>query len=355
MKSRDRSVSAVVLAAGQGTRMRSARPKPLHVLGGRPMVRHVLDALHGVAASRIVVVVGHGADAMITKLSGRLDGVTIEFAEQAEQRGTGDAVGIALATLGAQDGAGDDVIVLPGDTPLLRPESLVAMVETHRSTAAAATALTARVDDATGYGRIIRDASGSVTGIVEHADATTEQRDIDEINTSIYCFRRDLLADALGRIRPDNAQGEWYLTDVIGVLHGDGHRVSAWVVDDPAEAQGVNDRVQLAAAEATLRTRINDGWMRAGVTLVDPASTVIDPDVELARDVTVFPGAVLRGATVVDEGAQIGPHAVLVDAVVGAGAVIGASAVLESGAVVEAGAQVDPLTLLVGSARRAQR
>jgi bifunctional UDP-N-acetylglucosamine pyrophosphorylase/glucosamine-1-phosphate N-acetyltransferase len=331
--------------------MRSARPKPLHVLGGRPMVRHVLDALHEVAPARIIVVVGHGADEMIAKLPGEIDRVRVEFAEQVEQRGTGDAAGIALAALGDGAGAGDDVIVLPGDTPLLRPESLAAMVATHRSTAAAATALTARVEDPTGYGRIIRDASGAVTGIVEHADATADQKRIDEINTSIYCFRRDLLAGALGRIRPDNAQGEWYLTDVIGVLHGDGHRVAAWVVGDPDEARGVNDRVQLAAAETTLRARINDDWMRAGVTLVDPATTVIDAGVRLAADVTVFPGAVLRGTTVVGEAAEIGPHTLLVDAVVGAGAKIGASAVLEAGATVDPGAHVAPLTHLVGSGR----
>lgn len=335
--------------------MRSERPKPLHVLSGRPMVRHVLDALHGVAASRIVVVVGHGADEMIAKLSGQFDGVTIEFAEQTEQRGTGDAVGIALAALGEGDRAGDDVVVLPADTPLLRPESLAEMVATHRDTAAAATALTARVVDPAGYGRIIRDASGAVAGIVEHADATTEQREIDEINTSIYCFRRDLLADALGRIRPDNAQGEWYLTDVIGVLHGDGHRVSAWVVDNPEEAQGVNDRVQLAAAEAALRARINENWMRAGVTLVDPSTTSIGSEVRLAANVTVFPGAVLRGTTVVGEGVEIGPHTVLVDAVVGAGATIGASTVIDAGGLVEPGVHVAPLTHIVRGGRAARR
>ncbi len=350
VESPDTPVSAVVLAAGQGTRMRSARPKPLHVLGGRAMVRHVLDAVGGLAPARIVVVVGHGADAMTATLAGRIAGVQLEFAEQAEQRGTGDAVGIALAAFddAATGPRDDDVIVLPGDTPLLRPETLQALVDAHRRAGAAATALTARVDDPTGYGRIVRDATGAVTGIVEHADADVEQRRIDEINTSIYCFRRGLLADALGRIRPDNAQGEWYLTDVIGVLHGDGHRVHAWVVDDADEAQGVNDRAQLAAAAATLRARVNDAWMRDGVTMVDPTSTVVDVGVQLARDVTVFPGAVLRGATTIGEGVEIGPHAVLVDAVVGEGAVIGASAVLERGATVEAGGRVAPLTHLVG-------
>jgi bifunctional UDP-N-acetylglucosamine pyrophosphorylase/glucosamine-1-phosphate N-acetyltransferase len=345
-------VSAVVLAAGQGTRMRSARPKPLHVLGGRAMVRHVLDAVGGLAPERIVVVVGHGADALTAILAGRVAGVPVEFAEQAEQRGTGDAVGIALAALDGSvtDAVDGDVIVLPGDTPLLRPETLQALVGAHRRSGAAATALTARIDDPTGYGRIVRDDSGAVTGIVEHADADAEQRRIDEVNTSIYCFRRGLLTDALSRIRPDNAQGEWYLTDVIGVLHADGHPVDAWVVDDPDEAQGVNDRAQLAAAEAALRARINDAWMRAGVTMVDPSSTVVDVGVRLARDVTVFSGAVLRGATTIGEGAEIGPHAVLVDATVGAGALIGASAVLERGAAVEPGGRVAPLTHLVGDA-----
>lgn len=315
------------------------------------MVRHVLDALGDVRPDRIVVVVGHGADALTARVAGDVDGVAVEFVVQAEQRGTGDAVGTALAAFDGADDPHGDLLVLPGDTPLLRASSLARLVDHHRGAAAAATALTARVPDPTGYGRILRDATGAVTGIVEHADATDEQRRIDEINTSIYCFRRSLLADALGRIRPDNSQGEWYLTDVLGVLHGDGHRVDAWVVDDPDEAQGVNDRVQLAAAEAVLRARVNEAWMRSGVTLVDPASTVIDPGVRLARDVTVFPGAVLRGTTVVGEGAQIGPHVVVEDATVGEDAVIGASAVLGPRAVVEPGERVAPLTHLVGECR----
>jgi bifunctional UDP-N-acetylglucosamine pyrophosphorylase/glucosamine-1-phosphate N-acetyltransferase len=342
--------------------MRSERPKPRHVLGGRPLVGHVLDALVGLAPARIVVVVGHGADAMTKALAGRVGALRAEFAEQVEQRGTGDAVGVALAALAGSDppssadatddvATGGDVVVVPGDTPLLRPETLQALVAAHRRAGAAATALTARIDDPTGYGRIVRDDSGSVTGIVEHADASAEQRRIDEINTSIYCFRRGLLADALRRIRPDNSQGEWYLTDVIGVLHAAGHPVAACVVDDPVEAQGVNDRVQLAAAETALRARINEAWMRDGVTMVDPASTVVDVGVQLARDVTLFPGAVLRGTTVIGAGAEIGPHAVLVDAVVGEGADIGASAVLERGATVEAGGHVAPLTHLVGDGR----
>lgn len=342
-------MSAIVLAAGQGTRMHSVRPKPLHRLVGRPMIRHVLDALGSVSAARIVVVVGNGADELVAQLPSDVGGVTVDTVEQPEQLGTGDAVRVALSALPDAD----DIVVVPGDTPLLRPASVSAMLEVHRASDAVATALTARVADPTGYGRILRDVAGGVTGVVEHADASDDQRGIDEINTSIYCFRRGSLDAALDRIRPDNAQGEWYLTDVIGVLHADGERVGAFVLDDPGEAQGVNDRVQLAAAEAVLRRRIGEEWMRAGVTIVDPSGTYIDADVHLARDVTLFPGAVLRGATVVGEGCEIGPNAYLADAVVGSGAVVGASAVLECGAAVAPGGRVAALTRLVGDRRQA--
>ncbi len=353
-------MSAVVLAAGQGTRMRSRLPKPLHPLGGRAMVGHVLDALSGVRPDRATVVVGHGADELVQVLHTDEADVPIDFVTQPEQRGTGDAVRVALDAMERTDGAagsshagGDtDVLVLPGDTPLLRAGTLVDLVASHRAAGTAATVLTARVDDPTGYGRILRDGTGAVTGIVEESDASEDQRPIDEVNTAIYVFRRDLLADALGRIRPDNAQGEWYLTDVLGVLHDDGRAVGAFQVADPDEVRGVNDRVQLADAAAVLRARINADWMRAGVTLVDPPSTHIEPSVHIAGDVTVHPGVVLGGATEVGEGAEIGPHVVATDAHIGAGARIGASAVLEPGAQVAAGDTVAPLTRIEGNPTR---
>lgn len=315
------------------------------------MVGHVLDALEPLGLTRTVVVVGHGADQMIATITGSSPNGRIDFVEQVDQRGTGDAVRVAL---GAFDEADSDgvVVVLPGDAPLLRSETLGRLVAEHRDRGAAATLLTARLEDPTGYGRILRDDRGGVVGVVEQADATDEQRLIDEVNTSMYCFEHQALAVALGEIAPDNAQGEWYLTDVVGVLCGSGRAVAALVVDDASEVQGVNDRVHLAEAEAVFRDRINESWMRAGVTLVDPGATYIDADVHLGEDVTVFPGSVLRGHTVVADGCAIGPNVCMTDASVGAGARVGAGSVLDAGAVIDAGSEVPPLSHVTGAARR---
>src|SRR3954464_4943182 len=243
-----RQLSAVVLAAGEGTRMRSTRPKPLHVLCGRPLVLHVIDALSELDLDRVVVVVGHGADRVTKTVQEQAPpGITIDFVEQRVQRGTGDAVSVALTAFPDADDDGD-IIVLPGDTPLLRPATLAALVRAHRSGDVAATMLTAVLEDPLGYGRIVRDKNDRVARIVEQGDATEEERAIDEINTSIYCFRRSVLAPALRRLSPENAQGEYYLTDVVSVLHEAGYGVASLVCDDPMEAAGVNDRAQLAVA-----------------------------------------------------------------------------------------------------------
>jgi len=355
-----RPLSAVVLAAGHGTRMRSARPKPLHLLVGRPLVRLVLDALADCDVSRVVVVVGHGAEAVTKKLLEAPVPWPVEFVEQRVQRGTGDAVSVGMTglpddDLEAEDG---DVLVLPGDTPLLRPETLASLVADHRLSGAACTVLTAHLPDPTGYGRIIRDRDGRVSRIVEHRDATDEQRLITEINTAIYLFRRSLLAPALRRLTPDNSQGELYVTDVIEVLADAGHQVLSAQAEDFDETHGVNDRAQLAAAEAELRRRINERWMQNGVTIVDPAATYIDADVDLGTDVTLWPGTVLRGATVVGSGCEIGPDTTLVDTRVGQGAqvtrsvsqraeigdeaVVGPFAALEPGASIAPGARTGP-------------
>lgn len=326
-----RPLSAIVLAAGQGTRMRSERPKPLHLLCGRPMVLYVLDALASIGPDRAIIVVGHSADRVTKKLSEHDGSFPIEFVEQVSQLGTGDAVSVALTAFDEdRDDDDDDVIVLPGDSPLLTAATVDRLVSAHRSSGAACTMLSAVVDDPTGYGRIVRGKGDRVVGIVEQADASPEQIDIHEVNTSMYCFRRGLLAPALRRVRPDNAQGELYLTDVVGVLHDAGYPVDALVVDDPLEAQGVNDRLQLAHAEAALRARTNDRWMRAGVTMVDPATTYLDATVRLSADVTLFPGTFLHGNTVVGEGAEIGPDARIVDSIVGAGAVVVNATVTEA-------------------------
>lgn len=318
----DRPLSAIVLAAGHGTRMRSERPKPLHVLVGKPMVVWVIDALADCDVDRVAVVVGHGAEAVTKRLVEDAGDRPLEFVEQTVQRGTGDAVAVGLTGLAEDWDEPQDVLVLAGDTPLLRPSTLAALVARHRASDAACTVLTAELPDPTGYGRIVRGRDDRVVRIVEEVDTTEDERAIREINTGIFCFRRSLLSPALRRIRPDNAQGELYLTDVVGVLADAGHLVSTLVAGDRDETHGINDRVQLAAAEAELRRRINHGWMRAGVTMVDPEQTYVDATVRLGRDVTVYPGTMLRGACVVGEGCDVGPGAHLTDTVVGARATI---------------------------------
>jgi len=358
-------LAAIVLAAGEGTRMHSERPKPLHRLCGRPMVLHVLDALAEVEVSRVVVVVGHRAEWVTRTLAAQAPaGMALEFVEQASQRGTGDAAAVGLTGLPPDEHEDSDVIVLPGDTPLIRAPTLAALVRWHRARAAAATVLTAEVEDAAGYGRVVRGRDDGVVAVVEQADASADQQRIREVNTSIYCFRRGLLAPSLRRVDPANAQGEYYLTDVVAVLAGAGHRVEAMTVGDPVEAAGVNDRAQLAAAEAELRARINERWMRRGVTMWDPEHTYIDAGAVLDADVTLMPNVVVRGATSVGRGAEIGPDVTLVDsevdagaeirsswctgAAVGAGAVVGPFAVLGPGSTVAAGGRVPPFTVLPG-------
>ncbi|MGH9107134.1 MAG: bifunctional UDP-N-acetylglucosamine diphosphorylase/glucosamine-1-phosphate N-acetyltransferase GlmU [Acidimicrobiales bacterium] len=312
-------LAAVVLAAGEGTRMRSARPKPLHRLCGRPMVMWVLDALSGLGLSRAVVVVGHGSTRVTKALAeARSPAVPLEVVEQPVQRGTGDALSVALTAFNDDDGELDDLVVLPGDAPLLRPSTLEELVAAHRASSAAATLLTAQLDDPRGYGRVVRSRDGRVAGIVEEADATDEERAVNEVGTSIYAFRRSVLAPALRRLSPDNAQGEYYLTDVIAVLHDAGYPVISMVAPDPAEAGGVNDRCQLASAEAVLRGRVNERWMRCGVTMLDPEHTYLDSTVELSEDVTLYPGTILQGRTKVSTAAEIGPATHLVDCTVGA-------------------------------------
>lgn len=354
-------LSAVVLAAGEGKRMRSSLPKPLHRLCGRPMVLHVLDALDGLEVQQVVVVVGSGGTAVAKAISEEIrPKARVHFVEQPIRRGTGDALAVGLTALDDDSDEGD-VVVLPGDTPLLTPPTLSSLVERHRSADLAATLLVAVVGDAAGYGRIVRGKSGGVTSVVEHGDATAEQLQIAEVNTSVYCFRRSVLAPSLRRLSTANAQGEHYLTDVIAVLASAGYRVDTLSVEDPAEVAGVNDRVQLAAAEARLRERLNRSWMSRGVTMVDPATVYVDSSVELEPEVLLHPGVSLAGRTVVRRGAEIGSGCRLVDtvvgeeavlertesrsAVVGAGARVGPFAVLQPGADVPAGSDNGPFFL----------
>jgi bifunctional UDP-N-acetylglucosamine pyrophosphorylase/glucosamine-1-phosphate N-acetyltransferase len=334
-----RPLSAVVMAAGAGTRMRSTLPKPLHPLCGRPMLLHVLDALSLVYVDRAVVVVGYGAERVTkTLLEDTPADLVLDFVEQRVARGTGDAVSVALTAFPDDDTDDGDIVVLPGDTPLVRAGTIQGLVERHRSADAAATLLTANLADPTGYGRVVRGRDDRVRRLVEEGDATEAEREIAEVGTSMYCFRRSLLAPALRRLSPENAQGEYYLTDVVAVLAEAGHRVVALPADDPVETIGVNDRFQLAEAEAELRRRINRSWMMAGVTMVDPERTVVDAAVRLAPDVVLQPGAMLQGRTVVGNGAVLGPDVRLVDCAVGDGAriehTVGYDAEVGPGAVV---------------------
>jgi bifunctional UDP-N-acetylglucosamine pyrophosphorylase/glucosamine-1-phosphate N-acetyltransferase len=304
--------------------MRSDLPKVLHPLCGRPMLLHVLDSLVPLPLDRIVVVVGHGGEDVAKTVREQFDAdVPIELVEQHAQRGTGDAASVALTANGFDADGEDDVLLMPGDAPLVRSEVLAALATEHRVTEAAAALLTARLDAHTAdFGRVVRDPSGAVERVVERSDATEDELAIDEVNTSIYCFRRGLLAPALRRLTPENAQGEYYLTDTVAVLGGAGHLVIAVRADDQTAALHVNDRAQLAAAERVLRARVNERWMREGVTMTDPACTYVDTSVRLAPDVRLLPNTILEGDTVVAGGAVIGPDVHLVDTVVGRGAVI---------------------------------
>ncbi|HEX7745654.1 MAG TPA: bifunctional UDP-N-acetylglucosamine diphosphorylase/glucosamine-1-phosphate N-acetyltransferase GlmU [Micromonosporaceae bacterium] len=309
--------SVVVLAAGEGKRMKSALPKVLHPLLGRTLLGHVLAAAAPLAAERTLVVVGHGAD----QVAGHLAEVAPDASPvlQAEQRGTGHAVRVALEAAG--DIAGT-VIVLNGDVPLLRAETLTALVQSHESAGAAATVLTAEVADPTGLGRIVRDSAGRLERIVEERDASPEQKDIREINAGIYAFDAALLRNALGKLSTDNDQGEEYLTDVFGLLAVAGEDVAVHLAADATETLGCNDRVELAMLRRLLRDRINLAWMRSGVSILDPATTWIDVTATIGRDAVIDQNSQLTGSTVVDDGATVGPDTTLIDSTVGAGATV---------------------------------
>jgi bifunctional UDP-N-acetylglucosamine pyrophosphorylase/glucosamine-1-phosphate N-acetyltransferase len=342
-------VSTIILAAGEGTRMRSATPKVLHRLAGRSLVEHAVRAAAGLAPQRMAVVVGHGREAVtehLHELAKAIDG-TVTVAVQAEQHGTGHAVGCGLAEL--PEGLAGTVLVTYGDVPLLDTLTLSALLAEHGSAGNAVTVLTAEVAEPGGYGRIVRAADGSVESIVEQKDTTPEQAAIREINSGVYAFDAGVLTDALGRLSTDNAQGEQYLTDVLAIARGDGHRVGTWSCDDPWLVEGVNDRVQLAALGAELNRRLTERWMRAGVTMVDPASVWLDAGVELSRDVVLEPGVQLRGATTVGEGATIGPDTTLSDVSVGEGASVVRTHGRESE--IGPGASVGPFAYLRPGAR----
>jgi bifunctional UDP-N-acetylglucosamine pyrophosphorylase/glucosamine-1-phosphate N-acetyltransferase len=315
------------MAAGLGTRMRSDVPKHLHPILGRRMVDWVLASSKALGVEQVVVVVSPATAA-------DFDGLTV--AVQEEPLGTGDAVRCARAAL---EGRVDDVLVLSGDTPLLTPQVLGELVDTHRRADAAATVLSFVPDDPKQYGRVLRSPDGGLAAIVEHRDATAEEREVREVNSSIYVFRADSLWPVLDRLDPHNAQGELYLTDTVAILVGDGERVAVHKGDDPVETEGVNTRVELAAAAAALRDRVNEAHMLAGVTIVDPASTWIDAEATLEPDAVVHPFTVIRGSSTIAARAEVGPHAVIVDSVVGEAALVGPFCYLRPGTILEAGAK----------------
>ncbi|HEU0318693.1 MAG TPA: bifunctional UDP-N-acetylglucosamine diphosphorylase/glucosamine-1-phosphate N-acetyltransferase GlmU, partial [Solirubrobacteraceae bacterium] len=327
--------TVVILAAGQGTRMRSALPKVLHPLCGRPLVLWPVAAAWAAGAGTVVVVGGPDR-----ALDGHLpEGVTL--AVQAEPNGTADAVESA----GEHLGTAGTVVVLSGDVPLVTAATLRELVEAHEAAGAAATMMTTELDDPSGYGRVVRAADGSVQRVVETkapGDATPEELAIREINAGIYAFDAALLAGALARVRADNSQGERYLPDVLPLLRADGRLVGAHRVDDPAVALGVNDRADLAVVRAYAQARIARHHQLAGVTIVDPASTVIDAGVEIGEDTVVEPSSFLHGRTRIGAGATIGPLTTLHDTEVGDGATVVRSHAVE--AVIEAGATVGPFT-----------
>ena len=333
-----RVAAVVIMAAGAGTRMKSATAKVLHHLGGRSMISYAVDAASALEPEHLVVVVGHQREQVEAHLS--------EVAPQAvtavqqQQLGTGDAVRSGLSILAEVTG---EVVVTSGDVPLLTGDTLRALVQTHRGEGNAVTVLTTIAADPTGYGRIVREAD-ELTRIVEQRDATAAEQGITEINAGIYVFDGEVLRAGLADLGTDNAQGELYLTDVIGFARGLGRRVGASVLADSLQAEGVNDRIQLAALNAELNRRILRRWMAAGVTVIDPATTWVHDGVDLAPDVTLLPGTSLEGATSIATGAVIGPDTTLVDVEVDEGAhVVRTHATL---AVIGPGAEVGPFAYL---------
>ena len=292
---------AVILAAGKGTRMRSKYPKVLHKVGGKPMLQHVIDAATVAGCDDKVVIVGHEAE-LVEKMVGSQGKIAL----QAEQLGTGHAV---MQTAEALKGFTGTALILCGDTPLLEGAELKKFCEAHQASGAAATVLTAIMDDPFGYGRIVRDAKGNVKAIVEQKDATEEQKAIKEINTGIYCMECPLMFDVLATLTNDNAQGEYYLTDVLEKLNQAGQKVGGVITEDSDMVMGINSRKQLSVAEGVMRQRILDKLMDSGVTIMDPASTFIEGSVKIGRDTIIYPYTWLEGNTVIGEDCEIGPNA----------------------------------------------
>lgn len=330
--------TVVILAAGEGTRMKSQRPKVLHEIAGRSLLGHVLAAVETLTPKHVRVVVGSGREKVEEHIAAIAPKVTTVFQEH--RGGTGHAAQLALADLKPSG----TILILAGDTPMLTGESLAQLLEGHHAGGFTASVLTAEHPDPTGYGRIIRGDDDSLVRIVEEKDADEFEKAIEEINSGVYAFDAVKLAGAIGKLRNDNAQGELYLTDVIEILRNEGGKIAAVCIEDFTETLGVNDRVQLAEAAALLRDRINEKLMRSGVTIVDPASTWVDATSTISQDVTLLPGTAISGESTIGAGAIIGPRTTLVDCTVANGAEIKES--YATSAVIGENASVGPFTFL---------
>lgn len=330
------NIMGIVLAAGQGKRMKSKLYKVLHTVCGKPMVGHVVHCLEQLDTYKTVVVVGHGAEMVKSYLGDRA-----EYVLQEQQLGTGHAVMQAEPVMGQEDGI---TVILYGDTPLITSASLKDMMNFHQEKGAALTVMTAIMDDPRGLGRIIRDEQGRVTRIVEEKDCSPEQREIKEINSGLYCISNRKLFEALSKVTNNNAQKEYYLTDVIGILVSENEIVEGYITPDATETVGVNDRLALAEAETYMRRRINRQHMLDGVTLIDPANTYIEPDVTIGADTVIYPGVSLKGSTSIGEDCVIGPHTEITDSTIDNGVTIKQSVLQE--AVVGSGTSVGPFAYL---------
>jgi bifunctional UDP-N-acetylglucosamine pyrophosphorylase / glucosamine-1-phosphate N-acetyltransferase len=330
-------VAAVVLAAGQGTRMKSSLPKVLHPVLGQPLVAYAVETALAVTGRPPVLVVGHGANDVRQTL-----GEAAEYALQAEQLGTGHAV---LQARDALLGRVDRVLVWYADMPLISPTMLQRLLAQHVATDATFTIVTVIADDPRGFGRVVRGADGSVTAVVEEADCSPEQLAMRELNAGVYCFEAEWLWRNLPLL-PVSRKGEYYLTDAVALAARQGYKVEAFVYDDPDELLGINTRVHLAEAEAAMRGRINRRWMEAGVTMIDPASITVEPQVEIGQDTVIEPGTLLRGRTVVGSQCQLGPHTIVENSVLGDRCSVIMSVVRN--AAVTAGSRVGPFANIAG-------
>lgn len=330
-----KETAAIILAAGQGSRMRSALAKVLHPLAGVEMINHVVRSVRVADFDRILVVIGYQGDRVGAVVSG------VDLVEQTQQLGTGHAVNQCAEALRDFNGP---VLVTYGDTPLFRGETFIKLLDYHEEQGAAATIVAAIFEDPSGYGRILRGGQGQVLGVVEHKDANPTELQIQEINTGTYCFDSKLLFHYLSQITPDNAQAEYYLPDVLPLMIAQGHKVAGYVLEDPQESMGINDRVQLVQAENILRDRLCKYWLEQGVTIVDPNSTWIEVDCQLGQDTIIYPNTFIQRGTTIGSNCIIGPNCRL------SGARVGSSVTMEStvivDCVVEAGSPVVPFTFM---------